>query len=222
MPPFGAHTSAFIVGFVVFAARFFGVEAEIRADDDPVLGHHLSQAVWQLGVDAQVLLPVEHIPQHGLDDRVPAGPAAVEHLGDQRPDPRPLVLQNRREPAGKRAVHDGKGEPVQAGLPGAAVPVQLLAFCIGQVVESELEGAGAFHGRLQGEAELVEHCAGAPGLVFLPARQGLLQRDEPLRRTNSDIRREQRFQLCPMSNHAQPFCLRGVAGSVRFQGTQPA
>ena len=81
-----------------------------------MLSHYLRQAVRQLGVDSQVLLPVEHVAQHGRDDTVPAGAAVIEHLRDHGPDAGSLILGHCRQPVRKRPVHRRQGEERPGGL----------------------------------------------------------------------------------------------------------
>ena len=62
-------------------------------------------------------------------------------------------------------------EPVQPGLPGVAVAVELLLLGVVEVVEGELNRRRALQRALQREAQLREHRLGTPGLVVTPACQ---------------------------------------------------
>ena len=68
------------------------------------------------GVDPQVMLPVEHVAQQRLDDRVPAGARVFQHPGDERADPGAMLAGHRREPVREDPVHHRQGEERPRGL----------------------------------------------------------------------------------------------------------
>ena len=58
---------------------FFGEERGVGPQRHGVLDEHLAQRLRYVGIEAQMVRPVQDIARHRADDRMPARPAVVWH-----------------------------------------------------------------------------------------------------------------------------------------------
>jgi len=109
-----------VVGGILVAITIIraglGVKAEVRPEHQPMAGDRLGEGVRDLGVDPQVMLPVQDVAEHRRDDGVPGRTVAVQHAGDGSADLGPLRGWDRGQAIREHPVHHWQGQERPGGL----------------------------------------------------------------------------------------------------------